>query len=867
MQHSNLTVRTKWDTEVKKIDYQTKDFRLLLETYNLDYSFKDEYLQVGETIEEEHWILYISVVILDLIPLIESIFPILVAEKVPFRIVKDQETAKKIVDGDFGVMKLGKIICIYPEQGPQLLNITKTLISSTSSFRGPAIPYHRLLGGCLYTQDDRYANLKLKWPFEEISPYKLPNKKPLWNYRYKPLFVIKPDLKGRVIQANYFKSLFNIKLCIIKEGIKNMWCDDSGRDIVDRLKWQYQLYKDLAGHVPTPGIFDIFEENGNTYLTMEFITGESLNEKVALINKGSSWFELSIEERSLLTGYLQEIVRLVDQLHKKGYVHRDITPANFIIDKKGSIFLIDMELAYSIFLDKPNPPFKLGTDGYMSPEQMAGHNPTIKEDVYALGALMIFIFTGLPPIKFSLRQKDELVTSLDFFIESRQLINLIINCLSNKPENRPSLSDISGVLRTFTLEISAHSNSEQHKNKIENRTDSQLIDTVIQKAIRTFSLPEILTKEGLWTFPKEEYVPLISQAGSRQIFISFENGIAGIIFLLSRAHRLGYEIESCISAFRTNLEFIKGQYQNNSPITKHGLFNGSAGVALALNEAMISGLEVDDIQGIIQSCFSPVQHHGIDMATGIAGIGTALLGCHQNLDPTFFNSQLEEITNNILLRQQKNGYWENFRINNRKKDNLIGFANGTAGILCFLLASLQYHRNEQSIASIEKGLRWLIKIAEKRNGNYLWPISTKSKTIDNISYAIGLPGIALAFIKAFQFFNASAYKTVAENILYPLVKYPIDKDFTQLNGLSGLGEIYLEAHHTFKSEHWRERANYIAQLFSRTCLLSGKTSVYWSIDATTEYDSSLMTGCSGIIHFLIRMQMKNSNVNHPLLNY
>lgn len=866
MQTTELPARAKEDIKFTDIKYKSDDCRDILESCTLNYLQENEYLQVGDIPMEGNWELQISVIMLEFTSLLKRIVPVLVSEKVPFRIPKDKTTARKIIDGDFGVMKLGKLIGVYPSPGKQLTELAKILVTLTKEFRGPAIPNYRSLGNCVFTQDDRFIPIKTKWPFDELTPYKLPNKKPLWNYKYKPLFVIKLDLKGRVIQGNYFKSLFNIKLCIIKEGIKNMWSDDFGRDIVDRLNWQYQLYTDLAGYVPTPKIFDMFEENGNTYLAMEFIKGNSVNDKVGIINKGNSWSELSGEEKMLLTGYLQDVVVLVEKLHKKGYIHRDITPANFIVDKKGNILLIDMELAYSTVLHKPDPPFKLGTDGYISPEQMNGQKPTIKEDIYALGAFMIFIFTGLPPIKFNMRKEEELSRSLSLFIESPTLIDLIQNCLSAKPETRPTLSKVAEELGNYQVQLKESPTSKINKHYPENPLDQQQFNRVIQQALETLSLPQIVSPEGLWTFRKEEDATFDIQSGERIPLTGFATGIAGIILLLSRAHRLGYNIDACIQPYTRNFKYIKEYYLDDPSAIDRGIFTGSAGLAMAWNEAIESSLLTEQDHGLLQSCFSPAPYGGIDLATGIAGQGMALLRCHNNLEPKFFYSHLEEITNELLISQQNDGSWNNFRKNNRKDDNAIGLANGAAGIICFLLACLYHYKNEQILASIQKGLRWLLKKAEKKNGRYIWPISTKSKSSDDTSCTIGIPGIALTFIKAYQLLQDPIYKTVAENALYRLPKQPITRDFTQMNGLSGLGEVYLEAYYTFKSDNWLERSNWIASLFTHTLLPSGKTSGYWSMDATPDYEGSLMIGCSGIIHFLMRTRMTNTIIDHPLIN-
>jgi serine/threonine protein kinase len=847
----------------------------ILNSYDISYVEAEEYFQVGSIPQKKGWLLYISVIWLEFLDLLQTVLPILTSSQVAFKIPRDLATVRKIQDGNFGVTNLDKLVCIYVDHDGQLPALAKTLVDATLSFKSPSIPGHRSLGGCVYTIYDSFTPLvvnnsnnifsvqpkSVQWPFEELVPYKIPERKALWNYRYKPLFVIKPDTKGRVIQANYFKSLFNIKLCIIKEGIKNRWVDDHGRDIVSRVKWQYELYTDLSGYIPTPEIFDIFEENGNTYLAMEFIKGPSLNQRINSIYNGNSWFQLSRSNKLLLVGYLLKLVSLTKKLHEKGYIHRDITPANFIIDRKNNIYLIDMELAYSIFKEKPTPPFKLGTEGYMSPEQQDRQPPTVKEDVYALGALMLFAFTGIQPMKANPRT-EELSGFLQYTMDEPALIHLIQECLSLKPEDRPTLTHISESLDHWQIKSKTTTSIKKHYHNVE-APNSEEVKNMIQKAIGVFTISKSISSEGLWLSPREE-IETIGLPSELGVSPGFSTGIAGILFLLYRAHRLGYNIASCLPICQTNWQYIeRGSIANNTEIAS-GLFFGSAGLGLAYVEGVQSGLLLEK-EDVLRNWFATDRCHGHNLAAGIAGQGLSILRCYRSLDPGFASIRLQSIVNNVLLAQQKDGSWNNFRNTKRKSDNIIGLAKGTAGIICFLIAYARNNQNQQVITSIQRGLEWLIKKAQKAKGRYIWNLSTRSTSIDEISCAKGIPGIALTFIRAYQFLNDPKYKLIAENALYRLPNQPVTVDFTQMHGLSGLGEVYLEAAHILGSADWQERANWIAGIFHHTMLGSEKTPGYWAMNVYTDLESNLMKGCSGIIHFLLRSQATPFVADHPLI--
>ncbi len=863
MQATPTYIKVQKEGEIANISKRPFDCREILDTYGLTFSEQDPYLQVGE-LPSTNWVLYISVIRLQFSSLLNEILPILIEEKVTFRIPKDKDTARKMLDGSLGILHLAKIICIYPQQTDQLIRLAKVLVSLTQHFRGPVIPTERALGGCLYTQQNAIQSQEADWPFADLSPFKLPTPKPLFNYKYKPLAIIKPDIKGRVIQANYFKSLFNIKLCIIKEGIKNMWADEFGRDIVDRLKWQYELYSDLASYVSTPKIFDFFEEQGNTYLTMEFIKGESLSEKVQEIYTGQSWFNLSKDKRLSLINYYLNILYLIYRLHERGYVHRDVTPGNFIINKNEEIFLIDMELTYSLKREKPNPAFKQGTPGYMSNEQIIREMPTIKEDIYALGALMIFIFTGISPSKIDTRQNEALSSRLSFFTENSTIINLIQKCLSDKPENRPVLLDIKQTLENYQTEIRTDFALKTDKYKVKPLETTEL-NKIICNAIETLIGSQTITLDDIWVCRKEED-SLVGIQNIEQVTLpGLYRGIAGFLFVLARAKRLGYNIDFSLPTYYKNWEYLKNQYLNNSSDIEYGLFRGLAGIGLAINEGMRANLLTNENQASLQACFKLAPSINYDLANGVAGQGLAILQCHSNLDPEFSNSFLNQIANTLLQTQQKDGSWITSRHTGRKNDHFTGLAHGSGGIINFLIAYARHETNAQVITSIQHGLRWLQQSTIKNKGKGGWPVSTKSKTIDTNSIAIGMPGIILTFIKAYELLKDPIYQEIAESALCELPKQPINVNFTQLYGLSGLGEVYFEAYRVFRTGEWLERQHWITGIFANTLLSGKKMPGYWSVNAFPDFEGDLMTGSAGIIHFLMRTQVTSTAIGHPLV--
>jgi hypothetical protein len=229
------------------------------------------------------------------------------------------------LQGIIGYAKVGKLVCVYAGSPERVLQLARALVRATKGFTGPAVPTDFHLGNVVYTRYGGYNPVQLidadnnidsfiydtknqlvkdeyiipfvlprqlAWPFKKIAPYKKKTTKRLLPGGYLAVTTLKSDAKGKVIKGFSFKKWLNIQHCVIKEGIANMCMDDSGRDIRDRLKWQYQLHQRLEGIIKLPKAIDYFNLDGNAYFVMEFIEGIPLSEVINGMYQGAHWVAL-----------------------------------------------------------------------------------------------------------------------------------------------------------------------------------------------------------------------------------------------------------------------------------------------------------------------------------------------------------------------------------------------------------------------------------------------------------------------------------------------------------------------------------------------------------------------------------------------
>jgi serine/threonine-protein kinase len=129
-----------------------------------------------------------------------------------------------------------------------------------------------------------------------------------------------------------------------------------------------------------------FEENGNLYLVMEYIEGETIEQYVR--QRGP------VEEAEAIR-LMCEILSALGYAHQKAFVHRDIKPSNIMIRPNGSVCLLDFGIAKDLNSNGLTiGQVTIGTDGYMSPEQAGGYNIDHRTDIYSLGCVFFYMLTG-----------------------------------------------------------------------------------------------------------------------------------------------------------------------------------------------------------------------------------------------------------------------------------------------------------------------------------------------------------------------------------------------------------------------------------------------------------------------------------------
>lgn len=203
-------------------------------------------------------------------------------------------------------------------------------------------------------------------------------------------YKVEAQLGAGGLGTAYLATADGVERIVLKELILPVFVDAAvRRQALKAFENEAKLLKELD-HPNIVKLLDYFVHDQRAYMVLEYINGLSLK---ALVQEK---FPSGLPEQEAIAHALQ-VCEALEHLHSQSppVVHRDVTPDNLILNNKGRIKLIDFNVAQqavsgatAIFVGKP---------GYLPPEQFRGE-PNERSDIFALGATMHYLLTGLEPV-------------------------------------------------------------------------------------------------------------------------------------------------------------------------------------------------------------------------------------------------------------------------------------------------------------------------------------------------------------------------------------------------------------------------------------------------------------------------------------
>ena len=224
--------------------------------------------------------------------------------------------------------------------------------------------------------------------------------------------------------------------------------------LVDKLKRKFIEEAKMLYRMQHPGIVhvsDVFEENGTAYFVMDYIDGPSLNDMVKNSNALS-------EERAVR--YIRQVAEALKFVHSKDRLHLDVKPGNIMVNSADNAILIDFGASKQYDeVDGENTSTLLGkTPGYAPLEQMGNDVVTFMPatDIYALGATLYKLLTGITPLSATLLASGEELEPLPDTVSEATRSAVVASMSVNKRKRPQTIDEFLAMLSKGKLGSDTH---------------------------------------------------------------------------------------------------------------------------------------------------------------------------------------------------------------------------------------------------------------------------------------------------------------------------------------------------------------------------------------------------------------------------
>ncbi len=281
-------------------------------------------------------------------------------------------------------------------------------------------------------------------------------------------------------------------------------------------------------------VHEVGEHGSLAYIIYELILGSNLS---TVLKAGPIPFHSLAE-------WVASIAEALDQAHRQGIVHRDVKPANILIDSERRPYLTDFGLAIHGNADSTltREGDLLGTPAYMSPEQARGSHDKvdIRTDIYSLGVTLYEGLTGKTPFLGTPSQ-------------------ILAKILHEEPANPRSIrAEIPMELETICLKAMAKEPADRYPTAIAFAEDLRRF--VRQEPI-TARRPGMVALFGRWCRRELKSVPLIAGIALGMIL-----GFIGLVWLAQQHDlRLQAQFEADLRELENDLEFIDREEFESAP--------------------------------------------------------------------------------------------------------------------------------------------------------------------------------------------------------------------------------------------------------------------------------------------------------------
>jgi serine/threonine protein kinase len=858
------------DREARTGEYQDALVRMGFSTIQ-----RSVWAHVGRADAEFGWKLHLSGTQATAIRVLDTIVPILRRHDVPFKVARDPEMLGMLNEGALGPTQVGKFVTIYPQQGAAAINaLARELIEATRAFHGPKVQTDLHLGSIVYARYGSFSPAMrrnrlgtftsvdeegkggytvpfvppegIANPFEAyLEPRATqPRKVRPIGPGYLVTDVLYGHAKGSVLAAIDLRSQQSVRQVVLKEGRPHCLSDEHGRDMWYRLRNQARAHHELehTGVVAVAG--EPFEHAGSLFLPLDYVEGRDLGSRPALPFRA-----LDAEEKRRLLAELVEVIGAIRRIHDAGYAHRDLSVRNIRITPEGRAILLDLELSHRI-ADTDTPPLFQGTPGFVSPQQLVDAPASLGDDLFAFGSVLICVVTGLDPQRVLHARGGRRAKQIEALSGApAALCELAARCVDDDAAQRPSARAIEEALTEIAARPLASDTARA-------TPVHEPLGPLVHEGLQWLVSGAMRDAQGMWVSPElsVEHASL-KLVSNYRVYRSANRGVAGVLYTIAKLHRFGFVVRNAREHVEKAVDWLL-DHADTPDDQMPGLHFGEAGVAVAIAQARAAGL-ID-----VGPWLQPYLHEALsgpidwpDLTHGAAGQGMAALICAQLLGQPDLVRLSDRCVTHLIDTQLANGSWQlPDGVDGMSGSVYTGFAHGVAGIVSFLATHARKTGSSRSRAAADRGGKWLLEVAHVRqHGPSLWWTLTPESQDSWTWWCHGAPGISLAFLSLHELTGHVTYSAAVRACMRAHDEEVRAPNMSQCHGLSGLGEVFLEAHRVLRDESMLRRARILGALLANLARRD-ETGASWLVENPYLATPDLMIGSAGIVHFLARLR-------------
>lgn len=556
------------------------------------------------------------------------------------------------------------------------------------------------------------------------------------------------------------------------------------------LKREARILEKLSGSGVVPEFIDLFQEWNNWFLVEEKLDAVSLWGHSMDFYYSNEYAKSSIGlDKILLT--VKTIGLGLKKIHDNGIVLRDLTRNNVMFTKDGSVKFIDFEFAFEL---EDNAKWVRGwTPGYASSDQVASKRPTLQDDYYAFGALILDMLT------FSASGMD--LSREAILIKLHQVLNdlklplgihdAVIGLTAPDPNRRWNIEQTLAHLDRLTgpLDEFAMFPAREDLLTVEPPTihSVETSKSIVQGLLNSLhSSLDLSRQDRLWPASPEVFITNP---------VSLQYGAAGPAWFMLRSTGM---VDNAI------LDWI--EEKSASRACPPGLYSGLGGVALL----MLATGRTDSAERLL----SRVTNHELSFAHpglyfGSAGQGLVSLHFWRHTGETRHLLEAIRVAERLLLeaKEAREGiYWTT-------EDKVyLGLGDGQSGVALFLIYLAMASSEERYLHAATKALEFDVAHSVRVAGRITWKTRVDSKESDpNLPHTrFGAAGIGSVCVRHFSATGDGRFKDLALDCAHS-VRTRVTNKIWQDSGSAGYGEFLLDMAHFLKEPRFAHIAHYHAE--------------------------------------------------------